>query len=237
MAGDRDPKGAKAARSTKSAEARASRSAREISHLLREQIQAGDIKPETWLREVRLAQEMGAARSAVREALRLLEEDGFVELEKFRGARVTTPTLYQMFELFEVRAALFGLAARFACFRASDAELEEIVHRIEQMLVGAAGQSARWRVNQGVEIGAMITRHGSRDAREMMAASHRKARWHFSYLGLTDSGTLGPIDDWRQLASALSTRDAATAAGAARRIIHFTQQEVTRVLIAKGASA
>ncbi|WP_296596988.1 GntR family transcriptional regulator [Phenylobacterium sp.] len=216
---------------------RGGKTAREVARLLRDQIQGGEIKPDTWLREIRLAEEMGAARSAVREALRLLEEDGFVELEKFRGARVTTPTLYQMFDLFEVRAALFGLMARFACFRAPDADLEEIVARIRAMLDGAADQTARWRINQGVEIGALISRHGSRDAREMMAASHRKARWHFSYLGLDNSGLIGPLDDWRQLADALSVREAEAAAGAARRIIYFTQQEVTRMLVAKGAKS
>ncbi|ODT88345.1 GntR family transcriptional regulator [Phenylobacterium sp. SCN 70-31] len=228
----RKPKPAPDAAATE--DPRGGRTAREVARHLRQQIQAGEIKPDTWLREIRLAQEIGAARSAVREALRLLEEDGFVELEKFRGARVTTPTLYQMFDLFEIRAALFGLMARFACFRASDADLEEIVRRIRTMLESAADQTPRWRVNQGVEIGALISRHGNRDAREIMSASHRKARWHFSYLGLEDSGAVGPVDDWRELADGLAARDAERAAGAARRIIYFTQQEVTRMVVAKG---
>jgi DNA-binding GntR family transcriptional regulator len=226
---------AKAAPAAKDAAGEAS-SPSEVARRLREQIQGGDIKPGEWLREIRLADEMKVARSVVREALRLLEEDGFVELEKFRGARVTTPTLYELFDLFEVRAALFGLVARFACFRAPDADIQEIVARIGVMLDGAAGQSVRWRVNQGVEIGALITRHGSRDARAMMMASHRKARWHFSYMGLNESGLLGPIDDWRLLAEALSAREAEAAAGAARRIIYFTQAEVSRLLLAKGAA-
>lgn len=205
--------------------------------MLRNQIQAGELKPDTWLREIWLSKETGAARSAVREALRSLEEDGLVETEKFRGARVTTPTLYQMFDLFEMRAALFGLMARFACFRASDGDIDEIVGRIRRMLDEASVQTPEWRINQGVEIGSLISRHGSRDAREVMAACHRKARWHFSYLGLADSGLVGPIEDWRQLADALKARDAEAAAGAARRIIYFTQQEVTRTLVAKGAKA
>lgn len=211
------------------------RTAREVASLLRNQIQAGEIKPDAWLREIWLSEETGAARSAVREALRLLEEDGFVETEKFRGARVTTPTLYQMFDLFELRAAMFGLMARYACFRAPDPELEEIVRRVRAMLEAAEGQTSAWRVNQGVEIGALISRHGSREAREIMSASHRKARWHFSYLGLDEGGVTGPVDDWRSLADALAARDAEAAASAARRIIYYTQQEVSRVLLARGA--
>src|ERR1700744_1515618 len=158
------------------------RSAREVASALRRRIQAGQLKPGEWLREIRLAEELNAGRSAIREALRYLEQDGLVELERFRGARVTTPTLYEMFDLFEVRAALFGLVTRFACFRASDADLREIIERIERLGSDADRTTAEERVNEGVEIGPLISRHATRDAREMMAASHRKARWHFSYL-------------------------------------------------------
>lgn len=211
--------------------------AREVASQLRRRIQAGELKPGEWLREIRLAEELDTGRSAVREALRMLEDDGLVELEKFRGARVTTPTLYEMFDLFEVRAALFGLVARFACFRASDAEIAEIVARIGR-LVSDEAATPEWRVEEGVEIGGMISRHASRDARLMMAASHRKARWHFSYLGLAESpGSVGPISSWRSLAAALSARDAPVAAEAARSIIYFMQQEVTKALVARGSGS
>jgi DNA-binding GntR family transcriptional regulator len=212
------------------------RSAREVAGDVRRRIQAGQLKPGEWLREIRLAEELNAGRSAVREALRFLEQDGLVELERFRGARVTTPTLYEMFDLFEVRAALFGLVTRFACFRASDADITEIIEKIEHLISGADHTSAEERVNEGVEIGTMISRHANRDARDMMNASHRKARWHFSYLELLDR-SYRPLDDWRDLAEKMRVRDAEGAASAARRIIYFVQQEVISSLAARGAAA
>jgi len=213
------------------------RAAREIARALRQRIQAGELKPGEWLREIRLAEELNTGRSAVREALRLLELDGLVELEKFRGARVTAPTLYEMFDLFEVRAALFGLVARFACFRASDDDIAEIVARIERLIAGVEKTTAQERVDEGVAIGSLISQHASRDARDMMAASHRKARWHFSYLGLAESrGSQGPSSDWLDLAKALTARNAEAAATSARRIIYFMQQEVTKALVARGGA-
>lgn len=211
-------------------------SATDVARDLRRRIQDGELQPGQWLREIKLARELATGRSAVREALRHLERDGLVELERFRGARVTAPTPQQMFDLFEVRAALFGLVARFACFRAADEELGEIVGRIEQLVAGADSASAEARVKLGVEIGTMITRHANREAREMMAASHRKARWHFSYLDLQDRSDR-PLDDWRALASGLRARDAERAADAARRIIYFTQREVVAALATRGAAA
>ena len=189
------------------------------------------------MRQEDLADRHGASRVPVREALRMLEADGLVALEKFRGARVTTPTLYEMFDLFEVRAALFGLICRFACFRAPDADLRIIVERIQNLVANAQRTTSEERVNDGVEIGALINRHAARDARDMMAASHRKARWHFSYLDLTDTGgSYGPLDDWTELAAKLTARNAEGAAAAARRIIYFMQQEVTKALVARGAA-
>jgi DNA-binding FadR family transcriptional regulator len=71
----------------------------------------------------------------------------------------------------------------------------------------------------------------------MMAASHRKARWHFSYLGLAESqGAQGLASDWQDLAQALTSRNAEAAANAARRIIYFMQQEVTKALVARGGA-
>ena len=209
--------------------------AREIATRLRDQIQSGKLKPGEWLREIKLAEELNTGRSALREALRLLERDGLVELEKFRGARVTTPTLFEMFDLFEARAALFGLVVRFACFRASDADLREIVSRIESLVEMAATSTPEERARDSVEIGALITKHASREAREMMAASQRRARWRFLYLGLPYGGdTQGPADRWRDLAAKLAVRDANGAACAAREIVYFMQQEVTKALVARG---
>ena len=209
-------------------------SARDIARDLRRQIQGGQLGPGVWLREVALAQKMNTGRSAVREALRMLQADGLVEIERFRGARVTVPTHYEMFDLFEVRAALFGLIARFTCFRASDADLREIVERIERFVASVHETSVEERHNEGVEIATMMGRHASRDARDMMAASHRKARWHFSYLDLSDR-QYRPIDDWRDLGEKLSVRNVEGAANAARRIVYFGQQEVIKALAARGA--
>jgi DNA-binding GntR family transcriptional regulator len=222
---------------SETADAGARRSARDVARRLRERIQGGDLRPGVWLREIKLADELSASRSAVREALRMLEQDGLVELEKFRGARVTAPTLYEMFDLFEIRAALFGLVARFACFRASDTDIAEIAGRIDQLVASAPQTPSDERVLEGVRIGALMTRHANRDAQAMMAASHRKARWHFSYLGLAENrSSYGPLDNWRALAAALRDRDPDKAAQSARNVIYFMQQEVTKVLVSRGVS-
>jgi DNA-binding GntR family transcriptional regulator len=210
--------------------------ATEVAIQLRHLIQAGQLQPGDWLREVPFSEKFGTTRATVHEAFRLLRDDGLLELERFRGARVTTPSLHQMFDLFEVRAALFGLVVRYACFRAPEPALKEIVKKIEEMVRHAEKHSnPELIIHMGIEIGGLITRHASTEARHMMGASDRRARWHYSYLGLSSSpGALGAVGDWRLLCKMLSARDAEGAATIARRIIYFMQQEVMKLLVARG---
>lgn len=63
------------------------------------------------LKEVELAQAFGVSRATVREALRLLEKRGLVSILPQRGARVTELSKKELEDLFEMRAALLGLAS------------------------------------------------------------------------------------------------------------------------------
>src|SRR4051812_14694839 len=66
------------------------------------------------LKEVDLAAAFGVSRASVREALRILENRGLVRILPQRGAQVTLLSREELEELFEIRAALLGLAARHA---------------------------------------------------------------------------------------------------------------------------
>jgi DNA-binding GntR family transcriptional regulator len=73
--------------------------------------------------EDQLAQELDVSRNPVREALQALQSEGFVELEPRRGARVAVITAERANELFELREALEGMAARLAAQRRTPDQL------------------------------------------------------------------------------------------------------------------
>jgi DNA-binding GntR family transcriptional regulator len=107
---------------------------------LHQAIVRGKLLPNERLVEMELAQKLGVGRAAVREALARLEQDGLVEREPNRGARVRLVTLEEAVEMFEARAVLEGLALRYAARNAGApeiAELQAIVDRMAQCL--AAG--------------------------------------------------------------------------------------------------
>ena len=78
----------------------------------------GDYRPGSRLKEEEFAEAYAVSRGPVREAFRILERRGFVEIVPRHGARVRAFDPADLASLFSVRAVLFGLAARQATERA-----------------------------------------------------------------------------------------------------------------------
>jgi DNA-binding GntR family transcriptional regulator len=93
---------------------------------LKQGIVAGQFMPNERLVENDLATQLGVGRIAIRTALTRLEQDGLINREPNRGARVRRVTEKEAVEILEARAVLEGLAARRAAERATDAEIEQL---------------------------------------------------------------------------------------------------------------
>lgn len=78
------------------------------------------------LDERQLSSELGVSRTPIREAITLLEQEGFVRSVPRRGIFVVRKTKAQILELIAVWAALESMAARLAASRASDKDLSHL---------------------------------------------------------------------------------------------------------------
>lgn len=96
---------------------------------IRTWIMSGRLRPGSRLVERTLAADLGVSRIPVRDSLRRLHEDGFVDIYPRRGAVVASPTVGYVLELHDVRVALEPLAARRAAERRTERDLEAF-HRI-----------------------------------------------------------------------------------------------------------
>ncbi len=93
---------------------------------LREAILRGEFQPNERLIEMDLAQFLGAGRAAIRTALARLEQEGLVQRERYRGARVRLVSEAEAIEILEARAALEGLAMRYAALNATTSDIETL---------------------------------------------------------------------------------------------------------------
>ena len=84
----------------------------QVERALEHLILSGELKPGDQLKEIELAGRFGTSRGPLREAIQALHARGFVEMVRNRGVFVRSISTREAIEVYEVRAAIFGLAGR-----------------------------------------------------------------------------------------------------------------------------
>jgi len=75
------------------------------------------------LDERQLSQALGVSRTPIREAMTLLEQEGFLRTEPRRGIFIVRKTKKQIIEMIEMWAALESMAARLATLHAAERDI------------------------------------------------------------------------------------------------------------------
>jgi phosphonate utilization transcriptional regulator len=96
-------------------------------------ILAGELPPGAKLTEAMLAQRLGVSRGPIREAFRMLEESGLVQLEKNRGVFVRQIALDEAVEIYDLRAMLDEAVGRQLAQAISADRLKALRAQVDQM--------------------------------------------------------------------------------------------------------
>lgn len=105
---------------------------------LRRLILSGEVAPGSRLVEDRLAERLGVSRNPVREAIRVLSSEGFIEVIPRRGACVALLSGPAAEDLFDVRMALEPVAARLAARRGTTEGIQELWEILAQAQAATA---------------------------------------------------------------------------------------------------
>lgn len=97
-----------------------------VFHTLREAILKGELKPGERLMELQLAAKLGVSRTPIREAIRMLEQEGLAVTIPRKGAEVAKMTEKGMEDVLQIRRALDELAVQLACDKMDEEHLEEL---------------------------------------------------------------------------------------------------------------
>lgn len=97
-----------------------------IADKIRADIIKGVYSDKERLVEPKLAQMLGISRTPIREALRQLESEGFIEILPRRGAIVKSISVKDLDDLYAIKANLEGLAAYQATFNITLDDLEKL---------------------------------------------------------------------------------------------------------------
>src|SRR5437764_13607357 len=115
----------------------------QVKSYLSDAILRGVYKPGERLVTTRIAQQLGVSQAPVREAIRELELLGLLKSEPFRGASVSQLSTDELIEIYTVRAALEGVAARAAATRLTEDDFAHLAELLGKMLAAAATTDQR----------------------------------------------------------------------------------------------
>lgn len=104
---------------------------------LRDLIVTGELKPGQRISERSILEgQKDLSRTPVREALKILESEGLIQLKPNRGAFITKLSIDHIDAEIELLIGLEGIAAVLSCSRITDAEIAEI-SRLHQAMIGS----------------------------------------------------------------------------------------------------
>jgi DNA-binding GntR family transcriptional regulator len=141
---------------------------------IRHRIISGDYAPGTHLKEEHVAEDIGASRTPVREALRRLNSEQLVQFVPNRGAYVASWSLDDVEEIYTLRSLLEGQAAYRAATRIGLAEIDQLIVCIKR-------------------IDELLCYDHERDSSEILAANNL---FHNTILEASKSKRLGKMLSW-----------------------------------------
>jgi DNA-binding GntR family transcriptional regulator len=137
--------------------------------------------PGSHLVEEVVAADLGVSRTPVREAFRLLERAGWLDLRPHAGAYVRYPTVDEVRDVFELRQTLEERAAELAARRAKESELRVLRKLIERGRRALARGDLKAVGTINTEFHAKIAESAHNEVlRGILADLAKHVRWHFS---------------------------------------------------------
>ena len=192
---------------------------------LREAIIMGELKPGERLMEVQLSQKMGVSRTPVREAIRKLELEGFVNMVPRKGAEVAKLSVKDIMDVLEVRASLDGLATSLAASRITDEEIKELKHVLTQFENYVEKDNLQGVIKKDVEFHEVIYSASKNDKLIQILNNLREQVYRFRVIYLKDfSSTKEVVKEHSEIYDAIINKDSIGAREAAER--HIRNQEL-----------
>jgi DNA-binding GntR family transcriptional regulator len=212
-----------------------------VARSIGEAIVRGAFAPGQALPEVPLAAQLGTSRGTVREALRLLADQGLVEVIRHRGAFVAELTPRKAREIFTLRAELEAFAVRLVFERGGypDATLDDLETTLERLAAAADGEADVFEVAElDMRFHDLLSRECDHQALlELLAGLRNQMRRFIVYTKLVNSDLEPESVTHRRLLDAVRSGDADRAAAEARRHVLVAGDQLLRKLAEEPSDA
>ena len=210
----------------------------QIAQQISQAILRGDYGPGDPIKEQNLADTFQVSRGPIREALRILEKDGVVQILPNRGAHITRLSSREVRDIFEIRAALSQLVIRYLC-NTRDEELRQ------GFIAGAAGITELAKgedlldeyVNESFKLSQMLANSSENMRLAEMMQSLARQTMRYTLLGLrrTDRSRKSAAI-WQKLSTSVGNRDEKTSGRYILQLINDSMSAAIEELEAEATS-
>jgi len=203
----------------------------QIYDRIKQEILSGNISPGSRVLEGRLAKQANVSRTPVREALHVLEMEGFLESFPRVGYRVREITWKEAIEINEIRAVLEPLAAR----KAIESEDQTYLDALERVLAQseAAAKQNQWNslLQYDTEFDEIIVRvSGMKALLDVWATlRHRLRLYRMGAQNSPDTRFRSIKGHWR-IFECLSAKDQDGVKRAIREHLEDSKQDIKRII-------
>ena len=144
---------------------------------------SGAFAPGARLVESELAERLGVSRGPVREALQLLERDGWIDLRARQGAFVHVPTDKEIDDFFDLRRVLEMEAARLATHKAQQEDMQRLRQMVEEGFeLLHAGKDPFLEMEAGIIHQTIADIADNHDLSSVLQLLSKRGRWYIAPL-------------------------------------------------------
>ena len=194
-----------------------------VFNTLREAILKGDLKPGERLMELQLASKLGVSRTPIREAIRMLEQEGLAVTTPRKGAEVAKMTLKDMEDVLEIRASLDEFASQLATVRITEEQLMRLKQRKQDFENSVKSGNVKMIAEADVEFHDVIYEATNNPKLVTMLNNLREQIYRYRIEYLKDSATYPTlIKEHEEIYQSLLERNAESALKAT--MVHVENQ-------------
>lgn len=197
----------------------------------------GEYAPGEKVPEVEVATEFGVSRSPVREALRILEREGLVQIHPRKGAQVTNLSIAEIEEMFTVRGGLLGLAARLITERQDPEVLDALKQKIKRLNELASTNQSNEFLRTVYELSILVSGKSNNTVLDKLISSLAHQTLRYTMVGLSTIDRRKEVaKDWVQFLKAFEEKNGIEAHRLTEKLIRDVRDSVIQRLSSESMS-
>lgn len=179
---------------------------------LRQLILEGALEPGAVISQVELARALGVSRTPLREALRMLQEEGLIHAEPNRRARVTTFDPGDLDSVYGCRVMLESLAIILTVNAITDDDLSSLADSLDEMRRSdVSEQREKWQTAHRKFHHLLVAGAGNHFGRTIAAYQDRAERYWLMFMRAESAVHMSRQKEHEAIFEACSQRQAAEA--------------------------